>query len=78
MPTDPCGTNPHQIDKLVGTFDEIRNPLRLCMAALGVGLPVIVGLLIFLVTQSFSMSAKLDRLSDRIDATHADPPRASR
>lgn len=67
MATDFTGTNTEKIDKVVGAVVELRTTVRLCLAAVGLGMPLILGLLTFLVVQSFSTSAKVDRLSDRLD-----------
>ena len=67
MATDFAGTNTDKIDKLVGAVIELRTTVRLCLAAVGLGMPLVVGLLTFLVVQSFSTAAKLERLGDRID-----------
>jgi hypothetical protein len=67
MATDFSGTNTERIDKVVTVLVEVRTTVRLCLAAVGVGMPLVIGLLAFLVLQSFSTSAKVDRLSDRLD-----------
>lgn len=67
MTTDFTGTNTEKIDKLVASIVELRTTVRLCLAAVGVGVPLMIGLLTFLVVQSFSTAAKLDRVGDRID-----------
>jgi hypothetical protein len=67
MATDFSGTNTEKVDKVIGAVVELRTTVRLCLAAVGIGLPLIIALLSFLVLQSFSTSAKVDRLSDRID-----------
>ncbi len=72
MSADFSGTNSEKIDKLVATTIELRTTLRICFAVIGVGFPLMVGLLAFLVVQSFSTSAKFDRLSDQIAATRSD------
>jgi hypothetical protein len=66
MATDFSGTNTEKIDKVVAAVIELRTTMRLCFAIIGIGLPLIVGLLTFLDVQSFSTSAKVDRLSDRM------------
>lgn len=67
MATDFVGTNTEKVDKVVGAVVELRTTVRLCLAAVGMGLPLIIGLLTFLVVQSFSTAAKVDRLADRLD-----------
>jgi hypothetical protein len=67
MATDFSGTNTERIDKVVTVLVELRTTVRLCLAAVGVGMPLVIGLLAFLVLQSFSTSAKVDRVSDRLD-----------
>jgi hypothetical protein len=68
MASDFSGTNTEKIDKVVVAVIELRTTMRLCFAIIGIGFPLIVGLLTFLVVQSFSTSAKVDRLSDQISA----------
>lgn len=67
MATDFTGTNTEKVDKVVGAVVELRTTVRLCLAAVGFGMPLVIGLLTFVVVQSFGMSAKIDRLGDRID-----------
>lgn len=66
MSIDSSGTSSDKIDKLIATTIELRTTLRICFAVVGVGLPLVIGLLTFLVTQSFSTSAKVDRLGDQM------------
>jgi hypothetical protein len=72
MSIDFTGSNSEKIDKLVGTIIELRTTMRICFAVVGLGFPLIVGHLTFLVAQSFSTLAKVDRLSDQIAATRND------
>ncbi|MBX9623947.1 MAG: hypothetical protein K2X82_09080 [Gemmataceae bacterium] len=67
MAIDFTGTNSEKVDKVVGAVVELRTTVRLCLAAVGLGLPLVIGSLTFLVAQSFSTAAKVDRLGDRID-----------
>lgn len=67
MATDFTATNTEKIDKVIVAVVELRTTVRLCLAAIGLDLPLIIGLLAFLVLQSFSTAAKVDRLGDRID-----------
>lgn len=67
MATDFTGTTTEKVDKLIGAMVELRTTGRLCLTAVGLGGPLIIGLLTFLVLQSFSATAKVDRLSDRLD-----------
>jgi hypothetical protein len=67
MAIDFAGTNSEKVDKVIGAVVELRTTIRLCLAAVGLGPPLIIGLLTFLVVQSFSTAAKVDRLSDRLD-----------
>lgn len=67
MATDFVGTNTEKVDKVVAAVVELRTTVRLCLAAVGLGMPLIIGLLTFLAVQSFGTSAKVDRLSDRLD-----------
>ena len=72
MSTDFTGTNPEKIDKLVATVIELRTTIRICFAIIGIGFPLMIGLLTFLVVQSFSSSSKIDRLNDQISAVRGD------
>ncbi len=67
MVTDLTGTNTEKVDKLIASIIELRTTVRLCLAAVGIGVFLMIGLLTFLVSQSFSTAAKLDRVGDRID-----------
>lgn len=67
MATDIIKTNTEKVDKLTGAIVEMRTTVRLCLAAIGIGVLLMIGLLTFLVTQSFSTAAKVDRIGDRID-----------
>jgi hypothetical protein len=67
MVTDFTGTNTEKVDKLIASIIELRTTVRLCLAAVGIGVPLMIGLLTFLVAQSFSTAAKVDRVGDRID-----------
>lgn len=66
MASDFTGTNTEKIDKLVASIIELRTTLRICFGIIGVGFPLMIGLLTFLVVQSFSTAAKVDRLNDQI------------
>ncbi len=72
MPIDFSGTNTEEIDKLSVSTIEFRTTLRICLAFVGIGFPLTVGLLTFLVAQSFSTSAKVDRLSDQMATVRYD------
>jgi uncharacterized membrane protein YbhN (UPF0104 family) len=72
MAPDFTGTNTEKIDKLVATIIDLRTTLRICFATIGVGFPVTVGLLTFLVVQSFSTASKVDRLNDQIAIVRSD------
>jgi hypothetical protein len=69
---DFTGTNTEKIDKLVATIIELRTTLRLCFGIIGVGFPLMIGLLTFLVVQSFSTGAKVERLNDQVSALKSD------
>ena len=64
---DFTGTSTDRVDQLIGAMVELRTTVRLCLVAVGVGMPLAIGLLTFLVAQSFGTAAKVDRVSDRID-----------
>jgi uncharacterized membrane protein YbhN (UPF0104 family) len=72
MASDFSGTNSEKIDKLIATVIELRTTLRICFAIIGIGFPLMVSLLVFLVLQSFSASSKVDRLSDQITTIRSD------
>lgn len=67
MATDYTGTNTEKVDKVVGSVVELRTTVRLCLAAIGFGGPFMIGLLTFLVVQSFGTLSKVERLNDRLD-----------
>lgn len=67
MATDFVGTNTEKVGKVVGAVVELRSTIRHCLAAVGIGLPLMIGRLTFLVVQSPSIFAKLDRLTDQND-----------
>ncbi len=47
MATDFTGTNSEKIDKMVATIIELRTTLRICFAIIGVGFPLMIGLMYF-------------------------------
>lgn len=71
MATDITGSNSDKIDKLVATIVELRTIVRICFGIIGAGFPLMIGLLTFLVVQSFVPSARLDRMADRYDTLSA-------
>lgn len=72
MSTDFTGANSEKIDKLVATLVELRTTPRICLGIIGIGFPMMVGLLTFLVVQSFGTSSKIDRLNDQIFVVRVD------
>jgi hypothetical protein len=60
------GTNTEKIDQLITAVVELRTTVRLCLAAVGLGVPVLLGLTVFLVTKAFDHAARLERLEDRL------------
>ncbi len=68
---DFTGTNSEKIDKLVSASIELRTTMRLCMAITGVSFPLLAGLVAFLVVQSFTVSARVDRLTEQSASTSA-------
>ena len=42
MVTDFTGTNTEKVDKVVGAVVEPRTTVRLCLATVGLGLPLII------------------------------------
>ena len=77
MSSDFTGNNSERIDKLIVTVVELRTTVRICLAVIGIGFPMMVGLLTFLVLQSFGTAAKIDRLNDQITAVRGDYERLS-
>ena len=69
MASDFTGSSSDKIDKLVTTVVELRTTMRICFAIIGIGFPLMVSLLAFLTLQSLNLSAKFDRLNDRV-STH--------
>lgn len=67
MSTDFTGTNTEKIDEVIVALVELRTTVRLLMTVVGVSTPLILGLLSFLVAQSFRTEAKLERLTDRVE-----------
>ncbi|MBX9582622.1 MAG: hypothetical protein K2X87_20130 [Gemmataceae bacterium] len=67
MAIDFTGTNTEKTDKLIAAVVEQRTTLRLFLFAVGLGLPLVVGLQVSVVVESFRTTAKLDRLADRVD-----------
>ena len=59
---DFIGTNTEKVDKVVDALIELRTTVRLCLATVGFGVPLIIAILAFLVLQSFNTAAKVDRL----------------
>ena len=53
----------------------VTRRIGFAVIGIGFGFPLMVGLLTFLVAQSFSTSSKVDRLSDQIAATRKDDTR---
>ena len=72
MSIDFSGINSDKIDKLVVRIIVLRTTLRICFAVIGLGFPLMIGLPTFLVVQSFSTAAKIDRLDDQITAARGD------
>jgi hypothetical protein len=68
--TTLSGTNTEKIDQLIAAVAPLRTTIRLCLAGvgllLGLGLPIVIGLTVFLVTQTFQHSARLERLAERL------------
>lgn len=60
------------IDKLTEATIELRTTLRIGFTIVGIGFPLMIWLLTFLVIRSFSTSARVDRLSDQIATTRSD------
>ncbi len=72
MADDFLGTNSEKIDKLVQSVIELRTTLRLCFAVIGFGFPLMVSILVFIVLQLFSASAKVDHLTDQVASLKSD------
>ena len=75
MSSDFTGTNSEEIDKLVATVIELRTTPRTGFPILGISFPMMIGLLSHLVVQSFSTSAKVDRMADQIAVLRSDQDR---
>ena len=73
---DFSGTNTEKGDKLIAAVielrTELRTTLRLFFGFVLVCFPLVVGLQVFLVTQSFRNEAKVDRLNGQVDALRID------
>ena len=65
MSLDLTGTNSERIDKLIVAFvdfrAEVRTMLRVAFWMTTVGIPLLVGLCVWLVTQSFGADARLEQ-----------------
>ncbi len=72
MSIDFSGINTEKIDKLIVSTIELRTTSRICLAVIGIDFPLIVGLLTFLVAESSSTSAKVDRLSGQMATVRND------
>ena len=68
MATDFVGTNSEKTDKIIVALVELRTTVRLLLAAVGLGTPLVVGFSAFLVVQSYRAEANLERLSERTGA----------
>jgi tRNA(Phe) wybutosine-synthesizing methylase Tyw3 len=67
MATDYSGTNTKRIDKLITDVVEIKTTLRMCSWVIGISVPFLVGLNVFLVARGYDNAAKLDRMQDRME-----------
>lgn len=65
-------TNTAKINQLVTGVAELRATLRICFAIIGIGFPFMISLLIFLTVQSFSLTSKLDRMTDQVSYLRSD------
>lgn len=72
MAIDFTGTNTEKTDKLVTAVVEQRTTLRLFLLAVGLGLPLLVGLQTSVVVELFRTTSKLDRLADQQADTQAE------
>ena len=66
MSVDFTGANTEKIDKLIVAVVELRTMVRLATAVITIVLPMVVGLLVFLVVQSFHVEARLAQVEARL------------
>ena len=72
MATDFAGTHSERIDKLTGSHVELRTMVRVSAAAIVLLFPVTIGLVSYLVVDSFRTSAKIDVLDVRMNRVKAE------
>jgi outer membrane murein-binding lipoprotein Lpp len=72
MAIDFTGTNTEETDKLIAAVVELRTTVRLFLFAVGLGLPLVVGLQVSVVVESFRTTAKLDQLAEQQAATRTE------
>ncbi len=70
--SEPSETHFNRIDTFIAATIELRTTMRICFGVVGISVALMDGLLTFPVVQSFSTSAKVDRLTDQITAVRTD------
>jgi hypothetical protein len=66
MATVFSGTAGEKTDQLVTAMVALQTGWRFLLATVWVGLPMIGGLMVFLITQTFQHSARLERMEERL------------
>ncbi len=66
MAIDITGTNTEKIDKLTAALIELRVTGRIIAIVFAIAFPVLVGVETWLLTQSFSVNGRLERLEERV------------
>lgn len=67
MPDDYTGTNTEKIQQLILDVTTLIASLQIASWVIGISVPVLVGLGVFLVAKTYENSAKLDRIADQVD-----------
>ena len=62
------GTNSDKIDQLTQQVTDLKATLRICTWIMGMGFPVMVSLLAFLVAKTIDNSARLEQTNYRLES----------
>ena len=62
------GTNTDKIDQLTQQVADLKATLRICTWIMGMGFPVMVSLLAFLVSKTIDNSARLEQANYRLES----------
>lgn len=62
------GTNTDKIDQLTQQVTDLKATLRICTWIMGMGFPVMVSLLAFLVAKTIDNSARLEQANYRLES----------